>query len=83
MQTRKTKRKLELLNREHGNFQHYLKTGEDGGLFRNKATREPIGRLTPKKNTFVIRKDLMDIRKDNELKYWARIPMVLEVLKLH
>lgn len=33
-----TKQKLELLNREHDNFQHYLKTGEDRGVY--SATKQ-------------------------------------------
>ena len=75
-----TKRKLELLNREYDNFQHYLKTGEDGGVYsatkqQGKRTYRKID--SNKEYPLVIRKDLMDIRKtDNKLaKYWARIPI--------
>jgi len=75
-----TKRKLELLNREYDNFQHYLKTGEDRGVY--SATKQQ-GKRTYRKidpnNEYplVIRKDLMGIRKTgNKLaKYWARIPV--------
>ena len=75
-----TKRKLELLNREYDNFQHFLKTGEDRGVY--SATKQQ-GKRTYRKikpdreYPLVIRKDLMDIRKtDNKLaKYWARIPV--------
>jgi len=75
-----TRRKLELLNREYDNFQHFLKTGENRGVY--SATRQQ-GKRTYRKidpnreYPLVIRKDLMDIRKtDNKLaKYWARIPI--------
>ena len=75
-----TRRKLELLNREYNNFQHYLRTGEDKGVY--SATRQQ-GKRTYRKvdpdreYPLVIRKDLMDIRKtDNKLAaYWARIPV--------
>lgn len=75
-----TKRKLELLNREYDNFQHFLKTGEDKGIY--SATKQQ-GKRTYRKTKLdreyplVIRKDLMDIRKtDNKLaEYWARIPV--------
>ena len=50
-----TKRKLELLNREYDNFQHYLKTGEDRGVY--SATKQQgrglIGKLTLTKNTLL------------------------------
>lgn len=75
-----TNRKFELLNREYDNFQHYLKTGEDRGIY--SATKQQ-GKRTYKKikpdkeYPLIIRKDLMDIRETtNKLaKYWARIPI--------
>jgi len=75
-----TKRKLELLNREYDNFQHYLKTGEDRGVYsatkqQGKRTYRKID--SNKEYPLVIRKDLMDIRKTNNklATYWARIPI--------
>ena len=75
-----TKRKLELLNREYDNFQHYLKTGEDRGVYSatKQQGKRTYRKIKPDKEyPLVIRKDLMDIRKiDNKLaKYWARIPI--------
>ncbi len=75
-----TKRKLELLNREYNNFQHYLKTGEDRGVYSatKQQGKRTYRKIKPDKEyPLVIRKDLMDIRKtDNKLaKYWARIPI--------
>jgi len=75
-----TLRKRELLNQEYDNFQHYLKTGEDRGVY--SATKQQ-GRRTyrkvdrEKEYPLVIRKDLMDIRKTESklAKYWARIPI--------
>ncbi|MHA1506195.1 MAG: RNA-guided endonuclease InsQ/TnpB family protein [Candidatus Asgardarchaeia archaeon] len=74
-----TKRKLELLNREYDNFQHYLK-GEDRGVYSatKQQGKRTYRKIKPDKEyPLVIRKDLMDIRKtDNKLaKYWARIPI--------
>ena len=75
-----TKRKLELLNREYDNFQHYLRTGEDKGVY--SATKQQGKRTYRKVNhnkeyPLVIRKDLMDIRRTNNklATYWARIPV--------
>jgi len=52
VQARKTKRKFELLNREYDNFQRYLKTGEDRGVYSATKQQENfIGRLILKKNT--------------------------------
>ena len=75
-----TKRKLELLNREYDNFQHYLKTGEDKGVYSatKQQGKRTYRKINPNKEyPLVIRKDLIDIRKtDNKLaKYWARIPV--------
>ena len=75
-----TRRKRELLNSEYAHFQHFLKTGEDKGVYsatkqQGKRTYRKIDRK--KEYPLVIRKDLMDIRKTkNKLaKYWARIPI--------
>ena len=75
-----TKRKLELLNQEYGNFQHYLKTGKDRGVYSatKQQGKRTYQKIDPKKEyPLVIRKDLMDIRKTNNklAKYWARIPV--------
>lgn len=75
-----TKRKLELLNREYDNFQHYLKTGEDRGVYSatKQQGKRTYRKIKPKKEyPLVIRKDLMDIRKTNNklAMYWARIPI--------
>jgi len=75
-----TKRKLELLNREYDNFQHYLKTGEDKGVYSatKQQGKRTYRKIDPNKEyPLVIRKDLMDIRKTNNklAVYWARIPV--------
>jgi len=75
-----TKRKLELLNREYDNFNHYLKTGEDKGVYSatKQQGKRTYRKINPKREyPLVIRKDLMDIRKTNNklAKYWARIPI--------
>ena len=75
-----TRRKLELLNREYDNFQHYLRTGEDRGVYSatKQQGKRTYRKIDPEKEyPLVIRKDLMDIRKtDNKLAtYWARIPV--------
>jgi len=75
-----TLRKRELLNSEYDNFQHFLRTGEDKGVYsatkqQGKRTYRKIDHR--KEYPLVIRKDLMDIRKTkNKLaEYWARIPI--------
>ena len=75
-----TKRKRELLNSEYAHFQHFLKTGEDRGVY--SATKQQGKRTYSKVDSnkeypLVIRKDLMDIRKTNNklATYWARIPI--------
>ncbi len=74
-----TKRKLELLNREYDNFQRYLKTGEDRGVYSatKQQGKRTYWKIDPEKEYLFIRKDLMDIRKtDNKLaEFWARIPI--------
>jgi len=75
-----TRRKRELLNREYDNFQHYLRTGEDKGVYSatKQQGKRTYRKIDPEKEyPLVIRKDLMDIRKtDNKLAtYWARIPV--------
>lgn len=77
---RLTKRKLELLNREYDNFQHYLRTGKDKGVYSatKQQGKRTYRKVDPNKEyPLVIRKDLMDIRKTNNklVKYWARIPI--------
>ena len=75
-----TRRKRDLLNSEYDSFQHFLRTGEDKGVY--SATKQQGKRIYPKidrrkEYPLIIRKDLMDIRKTkNKLaKYWARIPV--------
>ena len=75
-----TRRKRELLNREYDNFQHYLRTGEDKGVYSatKQQGKRTYRKIDPEKEyPLVIRKDLMDIRKtDSKLAtYWARIPV--------
>jgi len=75
-----TKRKLELLNREYDNFNHYLKTSEDKGVYSatKQQGKRTYRKIDPNKEyPLVIRKDLMDIRKTNNklATYWARIPV--------
>ena len=47
-----TKRKLELLNREYDNFQHYLKTGVDKGVY--SATKQQGKRTYRKIEGFTV-----------------------------
>jgi len=75
-----TKKKFELLDREYNNFQLYLKTGEDKGVYSatKQQGKRTYRKIDPNKEyPLVIRKDLMDIRKtDNKFAtYWARIPI--------
>ena len=71
-----TKRKRELLNKEYDNFQHWLKTGEDKGVYSAyKQDAKWLYKKAKKMKGIPIRKDLIDIqRRDTKIaKYWARI----------
>jgi putative transposase len=75
-----TKRKLNLLNREYDNLNHYLKTGEDRGVYsahKQQARRYYKKVKNGKEYPISIRKDLLDIRKTNNklATYWAKIPV--------
>ena len=75
-----TKRKCELLSREYDNFQHYLRTGEDKGVYSatKQQGKKTYRKVDPDKEyPLVMRKDLMDIRRTNNklATYWARIPV--------
>ena len=77
---RLTKRKLNLLNREYDNLNHYLKTGEDRGVYsahKQQARRYFKKIKNGKEYPISIRRDLLDIRKTNNklATYWARIPV--------
>ena len=71
-----TKRKQELLNREYDNFQHWLETGEDRGVYSAyKQDAKWLYKKAKRMKGVPIRKDLIDIQKrDTKIaKYWARI----------
>jgi len=71
-----TKRKQELLNREYDNFQHWLETGEDRGVYSAyKQDAKWLYKKARRMKGVPIRKDLIDIqRRDTKIaKYWARI----------
>jgi len=71
-----TKRKRELLNREYDNFQHWLETGEDRGVYSAyKQDAKWLYKKAKRMKGVPIRKDLIDIQKrDTKIaKYWARI----------
>ena len=71
-----TKRKRELLNREYDNFQHWLETGEDRGVYSAyKQDAKWLYKKAKRMKGVPIRKDLIDIQiRDTKIaKYWARI----------
>ena len=71
-----TKRKRELLDREYDNFQHWLETGEDRGVYSAyKQDAKWLYKKAKRMKGVPIRKDLIDIqRRDTKIaKYWARI----------
>jgi len=71
-----TRRKRELLDREYDNFQHWLETGEDGGVYSAyKQDAKWLYRKAKRMKGIPIRKDLIDIqRRDTKIaEYWARI----------
>jgi len=71
-----TKRKRELLNREYDNFQHWLETGEDRGIYSAyKQDAKWLYKKAKRMKGIPIRKDLIDIqRRDTKIaEYWARI----------
>jgi len=71
-----TRRKQELLNREYDNFQHWLETGEDRGVYSAyKQDARWLYKKARRMKGVPIRKDLIDIqRRDTKIaKYWARI----------
>jgi len=71
-----TKRKRELLNREYDNFQHWLETGEDRGVYSAyKQDAKWLYNKAKRMKGVPIRKDLIDIqRRDTKIaEYWARI----------
>jgi len=71
-----TLRKRELLNREYDSFQHWLETGEDGGVYSAyKQDAKWLYRKAKRMKGIPIRKDLIDIqRRDTKIaEYWARI----------
>ena len=77
---RLTKRKRDLLNREYDNLNHWLRTGEDRGVYsanKQQARRYYRKVKNGREYPISIRKDLIDIRRmDTKLaKYWARIPV--------
>ena len=71
-----TKRKQELLDREYNNFLHWLRTGEDKGVYSAyKQDAKWLYKKAKRMKGIPIRNDLIDIqRRDTKLaKYWARI----------
>ena len=75
-----TKQKEELLNQEYNNFQHFLQTGEDLGVYsahKQQAKRFYKVIKEGKEYPISIRNDLLKIEKrDTKItKYWARIPV--------
>lgn len=75
-----TKHKQDLLNQEYNNFQHFLQTGEDLGVYsahKQQAKRFYKVIKEDKEYPISIRNDLLKIEKrDTKItKYWARIPV--------
>jgi len=71
-----TRRKRELLNREYDNFQYWLETGEDRGVYSAyKQDAKWLYKKAKRMKGVPIRKDLIDIqRRDTKIaEYWARI----------
>ena len=71
-----TRRKRELLDKEYNNFQHWLETGEDRGVYSAyKQDAKWLYKKAKRMKGVPIRKDLIDIqRRDTKIaKYWARI----------
>lgn len=79
--------KLELLNREYGNFQEYIQGRKDVELY--SATKQQADRLVarmirnggkihPKKQyPLILRRDLIDVQKDTKFQcvYWMKVPI--------
>ncbi|MDF2954626.1 MAG: hypothetical protein OD815_000242 [Candidatus Alkanophagales archaeon MCA70_species_2] len=70
-----TRRKMELLDKEYNNFQHWLETGEDRGVYSAyKQDAKWLYKKAKRMKGVPIRKDLIDIqRRDTKIaKYGAR-----------
>lgn len=75
-----TKIKREILNQEYENFQHFLQTGNDLGVYsaNKQQAKRFYKRIKPNKEYPVsIRKDLIRIeqRTTKLAKFWGRIPV--------
>lgn len=75
-----TKVKTNLLNQEYDNLQHFLKTGEDRGVYsaNKQQAKRYYKKIKPNREyPLSIRKDLIRIeRRDTKIaKYWTRIPV--------
>ena len=75
-----TKKKEDLLNQEYNNFQHFLQTEEDLGVYSaHKQQAERFYKTIKKGKEYPIsiRNDVLKIEKrDTKIaKYWARIPV--------
>jgi len=75
-----TKHKQDLLNQEYNNFQHFLQTGEDLGVYsahKQQAERFYKTIKEGKEYPISIRNDLLKIEKrDTKIaRYWVRIPV--------
>ena len=69
-----TRRKRELLDREYDNFQHWLETGEDMGVYSAyKQDAKWLYKKAKRMKGVPIRKDLIDIqRRDTKIaKYYT------------
>ncbi|MFQ6123021.1 MAG: hypothetical protein ACE5R6_00220 [Candidatus Heimdallarchaeota archaeon] len=71
-----TKIKKEILNQEYENFQHFLQTGNDLGVYsaNKQQAKQFYKRIKPNKEYPVsIRKDLLRIEQQNTklAKYWG------------
>ena len=74
-----TKVKANLLNQEYDNLNHFLKTGEDRGVYsaNKQQAKRYYKKIKDKEYPLSIRKDLIKVEKRNTkiAKYWARIPV--------
>ncbi|RLF89019.1 hypothetical protein DRN43_04625 [Thermococci archaeon] len=75
-----TKHKQNLLDQEYDNFQHFLQTGEDLGVYsahKQQARRFYKKIKKSREYPISIRNDLLKIEKrpTKIVKYWARIPV--------